>query len=300
MLMRRTQMWAKSPFSVLLLLVPAVLLLAGVPSAHAQSRPQIETGFDSMYQLRFDQARADFSAWESAHPDDPIGSTAMAASYLFEELNQKGVLTSAFFLDDKKFLGGAPGSPDPARQAAFLAAVGRSRQIAGQRLKANSHDVDGWFALTLVDGMQSDFDSILAKHPLESLHFLKASEEDAATLLAAQPTAKDAYVALGFANYVIGCLPSYKRAFLWFGGIHGDKQRGMDLMNQAATGGHYLQPFAKAMLALAALREHQPDLARTLFGDLAHQFPANPVFANEFAIASQPCRSASAPNGRQC
>ena len=37
--------------------------------------------------------------------------------------------------------------------------------------------------------------------------------------------AQDAYVALGTSNYVIGCLPGYKRAFLWFGGIHGDRTR---------------------------------------------------------------------------
>ena len=57
------------------------------------------------------------------------------------------------------------------------------------------------------------------------------------TLLAVDPSADDAYVALGTSNYVIGCLPSYKKMFLWFGGIHGDKDHGMDELQTAAKEG---------------------------------------------------------------
>jgi hypothetical protein len=285
------------------LLFAAIFLLVSA-SARAQSRPQIESGFNRMYELKFDQARADFTTWERAHPDDPMGSTAIAASYLFQELNQKGVLTSAFFLNDKKFLGGADGSPDPTIESGFLQAVGRARGLAAQRFKSNPKDVDGWYTYTLTDGMQSNYAEIIAKHQLEALHYLRASEDDAAHLLAVKPDALDAYVALGCANFVLGSLPGYKRAFLWIGGIHGDTQRGMDQMRRAADGGHYLQPFAKVMLALGALRQHQPDVARQLFGELTRQFPTNPVFAHEYALATQngpgPCQSSTAPNGRAC
>jgi hypothetical protein len=97
--------------------------------------------------------------------------------------------------------------------------------------------------------------------------------------------AQDAYVALGAANYIIGCLPGYKRFLLWFGGVRGDRQRGMDQLQVAAEKGHYLRPYAQALLALAAEREGRFDLARTLFRDLSREFPANPVFASELALA---------------
>jgi hypothetical protein len=88
-------------------------------------------------------------------------------------------------------------------------------------------------------------------------------------------------------NYVIGSLPSYKRAFLWFGGLHGDKQRGMDQMGSAAEHGHYLKPFAKVMLALAYEREKKPALARVLLAELAVEFPTNAVFARELTIVEK-------------
>lgn len=119
---------------------------------------------------------------------------------------------------------------------------------------------------------------------------MRQAESEANTLLAIDPTAKDAYVALGMSNYVIGCLPSYKRAFLFFGGIHGDRVRGMQQMQSAAEGGRYLQPFAKIMLALAYEREHQPESARKLLAELTTQFPTNPIFAHELALLEHPAR----------
>jgi hypothetical protein len=266
----------------LIFAVLGVLTVLAMPTP-AQIQPQLDAGFNNLYKLRFDEARTEFSAYQLAHPDDPVGEAAQAASYLFEEFNAQGVLTSEFFLNDKKFLGGVDRPADPQRRAGFLAAVQRSRALAAQRLATNPRDVEGLFAITLLDGMESDFDAIIEKKQLDSVHKIKDSEADAARLLAVKPDALDAYVALGAANYIIGSLPGYKRAFLWFGGVHGDRVRGMAQLAQAAEHGGYLQAFAKVMLALASLREHQPERARTLFTELHRDFPENPVFTRELA-----------------
>ena len=83
-------------------------------------------------------------------------------------------------------------------------------------------------------------------------------------------------------------MPAYKRAFLWFGGIHGDKDRGMQQMQLAADHGHYLKPFAKILLALAYEREHQNDRARPLLASLADEFPSNPLYAHELSLIDHP------------
>jgi len=51
----------------------------------------------------------------------------------------------------------------------------------------------------------------------------------------------------------------------------------------AAARGRYLRPFAKILLALVALREKQPELARTQLIELVAEFPQNPLFAKELA-----------------
>jgi hypothetical protein len=60
------------------------------------------------------------------------------------------------------------------------------------------------------------------------------------------------------ANYIIGSLPALKRFFLHFKGISGDKRGGIQQFEIAAARGRYLRPFAKILLAMAALREKNP------------------------------------------
>ncbi len=265
----------------------ATAALAGATPGRADEKPQLETAFRRMYELRFDEARHEISAYRRAHPDDPLGAAAEAASYLFQEFDHEGVLTSEFFLDDDRLLGGVQGQPDPLRRAAFLSANEIALSMARARIEANPEDPDGLFVLTLADGMQGDFEALIEKRQLSSLSLIRRAEKEAGRLLAVRPDAHDAYMALGAANYIIGCLPAYKRFLLWFGGVRGDRQRGMEQLEVAAERGHYLRPLAKALLALAAEREGQFDRARALFEELSREFPENPVFARELALAQK-------------
>lgn len=264
----------------------AAAIAAGTPGPALAETP-LETAFRRMYELRFDAARREIDSYRKVNPDDPLGAAAEAASYLFEEFDHQGVLTSAFFLDDERFLGGIQGEPDARLCTAFLTANERARAMARQRLKSNPDDPDGLFVLTIADGMQGDFEAIIRKRQLAALSLIRSAEKTATRLLAVRADAQDAYVALGAANYIIGSQPGYKRFLLWFGGVRGDRLRGMDQLQTAAERGHYLRPLAKALLALAAEREGRFDLARTLFEDLSREFPENPVFARELVLAQQ-------------
>jgi hypothetical protein len=248
----------------------------------------LESGYRHLYELNFTAARVDFVSYQKERPEDPLGKASEAASYLFEQFHARGVLTSEFFVNDQTFLGGVPGSAEQNHNAGFVEANTQAREQAKKLLKSNPKDIHGLLALTIADGMESDYDAIIIKKQLPGLSMMRQAEADAKTLLAIDPNEQDANVALGMSNYVIGSLPSYKRAFLWFGGLHGDKQRGMDQMGSAAEHGHYLQPFAKVMLALAYEREHKPEQARELLSELAVQFPRNSVFARELALVDSP------------
>jgi hypothetical protein len=252
-----------------------------------RSGPSLEEAFNHMYRLQFPEARTEIAAYQNLHPNDALGKAAEAASYLFEEFEEKGVLTSAFFLDDKRFLGGVEGSPEANRNLKFLEANRQARAMAQERLRNYSRDPDPLLVLSIADGMESNYDAMIEKKQLASLSMLKQADAEATKVLSIDPDAKDAYVSLGSANYIIGCLPGYKKAFLWFGGVHGDKQRGIEQMQSAASGGHFLRPFAKIMLALAHEREHQYREASALLAELHKEFPENPHFGAEMAIAEK-------------
>lgn len=273
---------------------------ADSPGPAFSSVPELERGYRLLYEQKFSEARTIFEQYIADHPDEPFGEVSLAASYLFEEFFLQHVLTSDYFLDDKRFLGGITGKPDPSRLRGFDASVARARALAFQRLKKQSRDPEGLYALTLCAGMQSDADSMLLKRHYDALKRIKEANVNAELLLKDHPDAYDAYVAPGVAYYVIGSLPPSARFLLWFGGIHGDKQRGMSLVEKTATGGHYLKPFAKILLALSARREKQNALAQKNLKELTEEFPGNAVYSAEYAKAmGRPIPATLSPGSAQ-
>jgi len=278
-----------------LILLASLFLFNAVPANAANldevegsaftSVPELMSGFRMLYIQKFPEGRAQFAAWATQHPDDPFGQVAIAASYLFEEFYHQGVLTSDFFLNEKRFLNGIDGKPDPQRMQGFDTAIEKTRKLAAQRLAKNPDDPEALYALTLAAGMESDADMILRKRHIEAVKRLKEANAHAKALLAERPDANDAYIALGSANYIIGSLSIGFRAMLWFGGVHGDKKLGMEQVAKTVEGGRYLKPFAKIMLALAARREKQNALAQKLLRELTEEFPESPLYPVEYAKA---------------
>src|SRR5260370_8194420 len=215
---------------------------------------ELSSGFHSLYAQDFSEARQKFDAWESQHPEEPFGQVAIAASYVFEEIYREGVLYSDFFLNEKRFLHGIEGKPDPERMNSFQDALERARKLAKGRLAKDKRDPEAIFALTLAAGMESNSDMMLKKKHIDSLKRLKEGNEYAKELLAQEPDANDAYVALGSANYIIGSLSGGTRFFLMFGGIHGNKNLVMHQLGNAIDEAQHLQPVAQVLLALAARR----------------------------------------------
>ncbi len=283
------------------LLLPLIGFALVVRVAPAEARQaelltpsEIDSGFRLLYELKPEAARAQFAIWQAAHPEDPLGSASEAASYLFEECYRQGVLTSEYFFDNNRFLGKIAIKPDPKIRAAFFAADGRAQKLARRGLENDPDDVNALFAMTLSVGMQADYASLIDKQQLSSLAMIREADKFAKRLLALNPEAADAYLTLGAANYIIGSLPAFKRLFLHLKGISGDKRAGLQQLEIAAEKGRYLRPFAKILLALAALREKRPELARVQLKELVAEFPSNRLFVSELAkLGAAPATTAA-------
>jgi tetratricopeptide (TPR) repeat protein len=272
----------------LALLFPGRSMSQAVPKPDSpafNSVPELEKGYKLLYQQEFPEAREVFQKWAAENPTEPFGQVSLAASYLFEEFYLQRVLTSDYFMNDKRFLGGIAGTPDAGRMKGFEDAAAKARALASQRLKQHPRDPEALFALALSAGMQSDADSMLMKKHYDALKHLKEANSNAELLLASHPDVYDIYVAPGIAYYVIGSLSSSARFMLWFGGIHGDKQLGMSEVQKTADNGHYLKPFAQILLALSARREKQDALAQKNLKELTEEFPGNSVYEAEYAKA---------------
>jgi hypothetical protein len=248
-----------------------------------ETDPELMAGFRALYEQDFPAARAKFAAWCAANPEEAFGQVSLAAGYLFDEFNRHGVLTSGFFMNDEKFLHGIEGEADPERMKGFHAAIDRARAMATAKLKTSPADPNALFALTMAAGMESDDFTIVEKKHMDGLKRMKEANDYAGQVISLHPEVIDVYVAPGSANYIIGCLSDTTRFFLWFGGIKGDKNLGMEEIGKTADGGRYLKGFAQILLALSLRREKQDAKAAVLLKALTEEYPKSPLFAAEYA-----------------
>jgi len=259
-----------------------VLILMFLPAYIANASPpaEIERGFQSMYNLEFDQAHQDFSAWEHLHPDDPLGPVSQAAGYLFSEFARLGILESQFFTNDKTFEARPKLAPDPKVRDAFNRAVDRGDQLANAVLKQHPDDNNALFASILALGLRSDYAALIDKQDFAALRYMKQSRILAQQLLRQKPDDYDALLAVGVENYLTGIKPAPVRWMLSLGGIDPNKEQGIRELEQTAAHGNLLKPFAKLLLAVAALRDKNNQQGCDLLHQLAIAYPRNALYRN--------------------
>jgi hypothetical protein len=265
------------------------LVLASCATASAAAPPDIiestslDHGFLGLYNLDFTGAQKDFIAWETLHPEDPVGPVSEAAGCLFSEFNRLGVLESQFFENDDAFSARTKLNPDPAVHDRFQNALERAQQLAHARLNKDAKDRDALFAMTLASGLQADYAALIEKKNLASLHFTKEASVWAQQLLAVCNDCSDVLVATGFSKYLIGNMTAPVRWLLRMGGLPGDKQSGIADLKVTAEHGRYLKPYACILLAIAYVRDKDKTRALELLTALRTQFPANTLFPREIA-----------------
>jgi len=248
-------------------------------AAAASAETPLELGYRQMYDLQFADAHRTFADWENTHPNDPMGPGSDAAAYLFSEFDRLHILQSEFFTHGQHFITDHKLAPDPAVKRKFDAALDATRRLAARA----PQDPNCQFAMILASGLHSDYLALIEKRYSASFQELKASRTQAERLLAAHPEMYDAWVAIGLENYMLSVKPPPVRWLLRLAGGETDKALGIEKLKLTSEKGHYLAPFAKLLLAVAALRDHDTWGARVLIEGLVREYPHNPLYAEELA-----------------
>jgi len=239
----------------------------------------IDQGYRQMYNLQFDAAHRTFGQWEREHPQDPLGPVSNAAAYLFAEFDRLHILQSEFFIHDEHFITDHKLAPDPAVKEKFEAAINSAANLADRQPQSP----DARFAALLCHGLRSDYMALIEKRYGASFKEMKTARAMAEQLLAENPKYYDAWVAVGVENYMLSTKALPLRWLLRLSGGQTDRSVGIEKLRIAAEKGHYLLPFARLLLAVAALRDHNTDQARGILEDLAKEFPHNELYLQELA-----------------
>ncbi len=262
-------------------------MLCGDACAATAYPPAIDQGYVALYNLDFPGAHAAFQGYGAAHPADPLPVVSDAAAFLFSEFDRLHIIDVQLFADQSRFDHRAKLVPDPAIRQGFDERTALATRLADAALSRNPSDANALYAKTCIAGMRSDYALLIEKRDLTALNFSKEASALSRQLLAADPTFYDAYLASGVENYMLSLKPAPLRFFIGLTGAGTNKDEGIRLLHITATKGHYLAPFARMMLAVAALRDNRPEEARSILSALSKEFPRNTLYQREIARIPQ-------------
>ena len=255
---------------------------AGENACGAESA-EITQAFDHLYNFNFPAAHGDINQYVGAHPKEPLGYAIRSAAYLFYELDRLGILETEFLISDKHIAEKKALRPDPQVRALFLKSLEDAQSRAEAALAANPRDRQALFAMSIVEGVTTDYMAFVEKHQIASLSPAKRSNSYAQQLLKLNPPCVDAYITAGISEYMVGSLPFFIRWFVHFDNVQGSKDQGIKNLELVVREGHYFKPFAMILLSIIDLREKRPRETEKLLESLAHDYPSNPLFRRELA-----------------
>jgi hypothetical protein len=269
----------RTTFGVSLVLMASIS--ATVASDSSLKSDEIYSAWMRMYDLQFDQAHRELERWQEAHPEDSLGPASDAAAYLFSELTRLGSLEAELFVDDNRFKNRKKLDPDPKVKTSFNERIDQADRLADAALQKSNVDVRALFVKTLTHGLRADYVALIDGSGLQALSYTKSGRVYAQRLLAADPQAFDAYLGPGVENYLLSLKPIALRILLRFTGSEVDREVGLEKLRKTAAQGYYLEPFAKLLLAVAALRNNEPQKAREILVGLHERFPNNELYSLE-------------------
>ena len=256
-----------------------LLLACTVCSLRAE--PLLDHGYREMYNLQFQAAHQTFAQFEKQNPENAMGTVSDAAAYLFGEFERLRILQSQFFTSNSNFFSFHRSKADPRIKQKFEDALGRTKVLADAKLKKSPTDQDALLAETLRFGLEANYLALIEKKNIAALNEIKDGRAAAQKLLASHPDCYDAYLAAGVENYLLSQKPAPVRWLLDLTGSQTDKKEGIKDLRIVAEKGHYLLPYAKLLLAIAALRDGDRAKARELLNWLSKRFPKNTLYQEE-------------------
>jgi len=275
-----------------------LLVIAALGPALPAADP-IQEAFERLYNFDFPGAHAILDRHLAQHPEDPMGYGVRAAVHLFSELDRLGILEAEFFADDRRIADDKKKlRPDAGIRTRFFQAVETAQSRAQSALATHPDDTNALYALCMSQGLTVDYTALVDKRQIAALSLAKKSNACAQRLVKAHPEMHDAYVTVGFTEYLVGSLPFFVRWFVRFDGVEGNKQTGIQIVQKAAQSGRYLGPFAKILLSVAYLREKKPQESHRLLAEFNRDYPDNQLVRRELAKLSTrvgPASGLSAP-----
>jgi len=260
-----------------MLLVLAQVCLAADPSISIAFRPPDalnQAAFEHYYNLDYDAAVQDFERILARHPNDPFAVNHLLSAIQVRELYRMGAMNSGEYSNDN-FIGQAHRPADPAQRKRIKQLVEQAEKLEDAELARNPNNVDMLYARGVTRGQFALYTALIERAWFSALRNAVGARRDHERVLELAPQYTDAKLIVGAHNYVMGNLSLAVRMAVALVGLSGDKEKGLQYLNDAYRANGETSVDAGVVLMVFLRREHRYGEALQIARVIGPRFPRN-------------------------
>ncbi len=260
----------------MLLVITEVCLAAdpAVSTALRPSDPLNQAAFEHYYNLDYDAAIQDFERIVARHPNDPFALNHLLSAIQVRELYRMGAMNTGEYANDS-FIGQAHRPADPARKQRIKQLVEQAEKLEDAELARNPKNVDMLYARGVTRGQFALYTALIERAWFSSLRNAVGARRDHERVLELAPQYTDAKLVVGAHNYVMGSLSFAVKMAVALAGLSGDKEKGLQYLNDAYRGNGETSVDAGIVLMVFLRREHRYGDALQIARAIGPRFPRN-------------------------
>ena len=225
------------------------------------------------YNLDRDAALASFREAIAVDPTHPAAYRLTAATVWINMLFQQGSVTAEDYLGQARSdLRRRPAAPE--LDAVFREHLDRALKLAEQRCRADCN-AEAHFQLGAAYGYQATYTATVEGSLFGSLGAARRAYAEHQRALDLDPGRKDAGLIVGMYRYAVSSLSLPSRWMAHLAGFGGGRDRGLRMVEEAASYPSDVQTNARFTLIVIYNREARFDDALRVIAELQRQYPRN-------------------------
>jgi tetratricopeptide (TPR) repeat protein len=240
-----------------------------------------DSAFDHFYNLEYDQAIAEMEKGLEANANSPDLHNHIAQCIQFREMFKVGALESELVTGNNSFLRRPKIDTTPEAEKKFFDEIQKAMDLAQARINANPNDTKALYSLGVTYGLRGNWNFLVRKAWRDALRDATTARKLHNRVSELDPSNYDARLVQGAHDYIVGSLPGFYKMVGFLVGFRGDRQKGIQTLQQVAEKGKYNNIDAKVFLCIIYRREEQWKAAGPLLEDLIRRFPRNYLFRFE-------------------
>ncbi len=245
--------------------------------------PLVREGYARFYILDYDGAIEHFEKVLKAHPQDPMAYGYVQMATVFRELYHQDLLDTTYYAHDSFLTSKRDVRVAPATRQRIESLTDTGIKLADDRIKANPDDKDAYFARGYLRGIHAAFITLVDHSFVSAARQGYASRGDSEQVLKIDPDYVDAKMAIGIQQFAVASLPRFVRIMVGIVGVGGNKEKGLQLLREAAAHGTITSVESRTVESLFLRHDGRYPEALAVQHGLATEYPHNYLFRLEEA-----------------